>query len=82
VLFQAGEWSDSPSVPIVVADTIGAGDAFTAAVVLGLLCHMPLDAINAIAGEVARYVCSSAGATPHLPKHFAERFAGRLEPSS
>jgi fructokinase len=75
LLFQAGEWSDCPSVPIVVVDTIGAGDAFTAALALGLLCKMPLAVINAIAGEVARYVCSCAGATPQLPKHFAERFA-------
>ncbi len=35
LLFQAGEWSDCPSVPTIVVDTIGAGDAFTAALVLG-----------------------------------------------
>ena len=75
LLFQAGEWSDCPSVPIAVVDTIGAGDAFTAALVLGRLCKMSIAAINAIAGEVARCVCSCAGATPELPKHFAERFA-------
>ena len=38
LLFQAGEWSDCPSVPTIVVDTIGAGDAFTAALVLGRLC--------------------------------------------
>ena len=74
LLFQAGEWSDCPTVPIAVVDTVGAGDAFTAALVLGLLSTMPLDAINAVANEVARYVCSCAGATPQLPRHFAERF--------
>ena len=28
LLFQGGKWSDSPSVPIQVVDSVGAGDAF------------------------------------------------------
>jgi fructokinase len=84
LLFQAGEWSDCPcpSVPTIVVDTIGAGDAFTAALVLGRLCHMPLDVINTLANEVARHVCSCAGATPRLPQHLSDRYAagnGALE---
>ena len=75
LLFQAGEWSDCPSVPTIVVDTIGAGDAFTAALVLGRLCRMPLDVINTLANEVARHVCSCAGATPRLPKHLCDRYA-------
>ena len=75
LLFQAGEWSDCPSVPTTVVDTIGAGDAFTAALVLGRLCNMPLDAVNTLAQEVARHVCSCAGATPQLPQHLADRYA-------
>jgi fructokinase len=77
LLFQAGEWSDCPPVPAIVADTIGAGDAFTAAMVMGLLCRMPLADLHALADEVARYVCSRAGATPQLPKHFSDRYALR-----
>ena len=73
LLFKAGQWSDCPSVPMTVADTVGAGDAFTAALVLGLLQEMELDEINALADEVARHVCACAGATPPLPKEFAER---------
>jgi fructokinase len=80
LLFQAGEWSDCPSVPTIVVDTIGAGDAFTAALVLGRLCRMPLDVINALADEVARHVCASAGATPRLPKHLSDRYAARTGP--
>ena len=68
LLFRHGEWSDCPPVPVVVVDTVGAGDAFTAALVLGLLSRMPLDEVHRFADEVARYVCSSAGATPELPK--------------
>jgi fructokinase len=70
-------WSDCPSRPVKVVDTVGAGDSFTAALVLGLLRKMDLDEINAIANEVARYVCSQPGATPALPTEFARRFSTR-----
>ena len=75
LLFKSGRWSDCPSVPIKIVDTVGAGDAFTAALVMGLLRKMRLDEINSLADEVARYVCSCDGATPPLPKKFGERFA-------
>jgi fructokinase len=75
LLFQNGKWSDCPSVSIKIVDTVGAGDAFTATLVMGLLQKMELDEINHLADEVARYVCSCAGATPPLPSAFAERFA-------
>ncbi len=68
-------WSDCPSRPVTVVDTVGAGDSFTAALVLGLLRKMDLDEINTIANEVARYVCSQPGATPALPTEFARRFS-------
>ena len=68
-------WSDCPSRPVKVVDTVGAGDSFTAAMVLGLLRKMDLDEINTIANEVARYVCSQPGATPSLPIEFARRFS-------
>jgi fructokinase len=68
-------WSDCPSHPVKVVDTVGAGDSFTAALVLGLLHKMDLDEINTIANEVARYVCSQPGATPTMPVEFARRFS-------
>ena len=78
LLYQESEkrWSDYPSRPIKVVDTVGAGDSFTAALVLGLLRKKDLDEINEIANEVARYVCSQPGATPPMPLEFAKRFAG------
>jgi fructokinase len=69
-----GRWSDCASRPIDVVDTVGAGDSFTAALVLGLLHNLDLDDNNSFANEVARYVCSQAGATPTMPAEFAERF--------
>lgn len=73
LLFQGGKWSDCPSQLVEIVDTVGAGDAFTAALAMGLLCKMDLDEMNQFADEVAGYVCSHAGATPPLPKKFAER---------
>lgn len=67
LLGDAGCWSDQPGLPTTVADTVGAGDSYTAALVLGLLDGLPLDAINAWATRVAAFVCSQPGATPHLP---------------
>ncbi|MGH7975458.1 MAG: carbohydrate kinase family protein [Limisphaerales bacterium] len=74
LLFQAGQWSDCPSIPIKIVDTVGAGDAFTAALVLGLLKKLNLEEINTLADEVARHVCSCEGATPPLPKDICDRF--------
>lgn len=77
LLFQGGKWSDCPSKPIEIVDTVGAGDAFTAALVMGLLSKMDLNEMNEFADEVAGYVCSCAGATPPLPKRFADRLSAR-----
>jgi fructokinase len=66
-------WSDCASRPVRVVDTVGTGDSFTAALVLGLLQEMDLDEVNSLANEVACYVCSQAGATPRMPQEFAER---------
>jgi fructokinase len=68
-------WSDCASRPVNVVDTVGAGDSFTAALVLGLLREMDLDDINRMANEVARYVCSQSGATPRLPVELAKKFS-------
>lgn len=75
LLFAEGRWSDHPGVPTTVVDTVGAGDAFTAALTLGLLAGWDLDRINDHANRVAAFVCSCAGATPELPAPFRDAFA-------
>jgi fructokinase len=67
LLLADGVWSDHPGRTVVVSDTIGAGDAFTAALVVGLLAGRPLDEINRHANEVAAFVCTRPGGTPDLP---------------
>lgn len=67
-LLVAGATQDEcPAPPTTVVDTVGAGDAFTATLVLGFLRGLPLPAINRHANAVASYVCSQKGATPALP---------------
>ena len=51
----------------VVVDTVGAGDAFSAALALGMLAGYDLDRLNDYANRVAAFVCSRAGATPPIP---------------
>jgi fructokinase len=77
LLYRDGNWSDCKSEPVQVVDTVGAGDAFTAALVLGLLHGEPLDTMHAFASEVAGYVCTCAGGTPTLPESFTRHFSER-----
>ena len=63
--------SEHPGIrPSNLADTVGAGDAFTAAVAIGLLQGRDLEEINAVANRLASYVCTQPGATPPVPKEF------------
>ena len=65
------ELSDEPSATIKIADTIGAGDAFTAAVAIGFLEQLSLADIHTRAARLAEYVCTQHGAMPHVPDHLA-----------
>ena len=61
--------SSHAGVKVEVVDTVGAGDAFTAALILGLLRGDDLDEINEHANRVASYVCTQRGAMPEIPEH-------------
>ena len=50
--------------PVKIADTIGAGDSFTAALVTGWLNKFPLTEIHELAGKLSAYVCTQRGAMP------------------
>lgn len=68
LLYRNGEISSHSGIYTRVVDTVGAGDAFTAAIAMGLLKKQELDAINGRANLVASFVCSQSGATPKLPE--------------
>lgn len=71
LIYRDGLLSDFRGVDTEVVDTVGAGDAFTAAMVVGLLAGKEIDAINREACEVAAFVCSQTGATPVMPSRFS-----------
>ena len=68
LLVTADEVIDQPGIPTVVRDTVGAGDSFTAALVVGRLRGDPLPTIARVACETAAAVCTYAGALPETPK--------------
>lgn len=69
-----GEWTVEPGRRIPVRDTVGAGDAFSAALTLGLLSGWPMQELAAAASDIAAHVCTQAGATPALPAALTIRF--------
>lgn len=67
VLVTASERVEHTGVPVTVADTVGAGDAFTAALVAGRLLGKELPSISAAANRLGAFVASQSGATPAIP---------------
>jgi fructokinase len=53
-----------PAPTVRIADTVGAGDAFAAALAVGWLDGLPVDAIHENAVRIASFVCTRQGAMP------------------
>jgi len=73
LIVSADETSEHPGYRIHVADTVGAGDAFTAALVYHYLRHASVPTLNEAANRMGAWVSSQIGATPprddfHLDK--------------
>lgn len=68
LLASADELNEHPGFKVKVADTVGAGDAFTAALVHGYLRGTSLSQINETANRVGAWVASQSGATPSLKR--------------
>jgi fructokinase len=75
LLVTADESSGHPGFRVQVADTVGAGDAFTAALVEGYLRGTSLQQINEAANRVGAWVASQPGATPTLKASLAHTLA-------
>ncbi len=54
------------------ADSVGAGDACAAGILLGMVQRWPLDRTVNVANHLGAYVASRAGATPTLPAQILE----------
>jgi fructokinase len=68
-LFSKNEQSFQEVPKVAIVDTIGAGDSFTAVMVMGLLHEKPLMQLHKEATEYAAKVCAFNGATPDIAIH-------------
>jgi fructokinase len=66
VLVTRDEWHEHPGLPVNVVDTIGAGDAFAAALTHYLLRGADLATLNEAGNRWGGWVASQAGAMPAL----------------
>lgn len=67
-LYTKDETSFCESQDVTVVDTVGAGDSFTAAAVMGFIEGKTLKGLHQRASEIADYVCTQHGATPLLDR--------------
>lgn len=67
LLVTREEWHEHPGVCVRVADTIGAGDAFTAAMTHYLLRGACLATLNDAGNRWGAWAASHSGAMPELP---------------
>lgn len=71
-LWHDGAWTEHPGFDVEVADTVGAGDAFLAAVLAGLLAGASDRALVERANLLGAYVATQVGA---VPRHQADVMA-------
>lgn len=69
-IFTPGDISYQATPEVEVADTVGAGDSFTAAFVASIIRGKSVAEAHERAVEVSAYVCTQAGAMPTLPAKF------------
>jgi len=67
-LITPTETSFLPTPKVKVADTVGAGDSFTAAMVSGLLAGKTLRETHQMAVNLSAFVCTQKGAMPEYQK--------------
>ncbi|MBM6943907.1 MULTISPECIES: carbohydrate kinase family protein [Bacteroides] len=73
-VFTPGEVSFVETPKVEVADTVGAGDSFTAAFVASILKGLPIPEAHKLAVETSAFVCTQNGAMPVLPARLTEGF--------
>jgi fructokinase len=71
-------WHEHPGFPVKVVDTIGAGDAFTAALAHYLLRGADLETLNEAGNLWGSWVASQAGAMPELPEAVREEITAAI----
>lgn len=71
-VFTPGNVSFQPTPKVEVADTVGAGDSFTAAFISSVLKGKSVSEAHSLAVRTSAFVCTEKGAMPTLPTQFTE----------
>lgn len=74
-VFTPGAVSFVATPKVEVADTVGAGDSFTATFVAAILCGKPVPEAHRLAVESSAYVCTQNGAMPEFPARLIDKVA-------
>ena len=72
-VFIPGVVSFVETPKVEVADTVGAGDSFTAAFVAAILKGKTVPEAHKLAVDVSAFVCTQNGAMPKLPETIKAR---------
>ncbi len=78
LLVNRDEWNEHPGFPVKVADGIGAGDAFTAAIAHYLLRGADLPTLNEAGNRWGGWMSSQSGAMPALPDAVRDAIAAAI----
>jgi fructokinase len=79
LLVTRDEWNEHPGFPVKVADGIGAGDAFTAAMTHYMLRGADLATLNEAGNRWGGWVASQSGAMPALPDAVRDAITAAIE---
>lgn len=71
-VFTPGNVSFQPTPKVDVADTVGAGDSFTAAFIASILKGKSVAEAHSIAVRTSAFVCTKDGAMPILPSDLTD----------
>lgn len=71
-VFTPGNVSFQPTPKVEVADTVGAGDSFTAAFIASILKGKSVAEAHSIAVRTSAFVCTKDGAMPVLPSDLTD----------
>jgi fructokinase len=79
LLVTRDEWDEHQGFPIKVADAVGAGDAFTAAITHYMLRGADLATLNEAGNRWGGWLASQSGAMPALPDSVRHAIAAAIE---
>jgi fructokinase len=79
LLVTRDEWDEHHGFPIKVADAVGAGDAFTAAITHYMLRGADLATLNEAGNRWGGWLASQSGAMPALPHSVRDAIADAIE---